>query len=65
MAFTRFCRAVHDGREIELYGTGEQVRDFTYVDDVVEANLQVGTADIGSVPAGSGASTSQAARRPR
>jgi UDP-glucuronate 4-epimerase len=53
MAFTRFCRAVSDGREIEVYGTGEQVRDFTYVDDVVEANLQVGTADIGSVPAGS------------
>ena len=26
---------------IELYGTGEQVRDFTYVDDVVEANLRV------------------------
>jgi hypothetical protein len=53
MAFTRFCRAVSDGREIEVYGTGEQVRDFTYVDDVVEANLQVGTADVGSVPAGS------------
>ncbi len=53
MAFTRFCRAVSDGREIEVYGTGEQVRDFTYVDDVVEANVQVGTADIGSVPAGS------------
>jgi len=53
MAFTRFCRAVSDGREIEVYGTGEQVRDFTYVDDVVEANLQVGTADIGAVPAGS------------
>ena len=47
MAFTRFCRAVSDGRQIEVYGTGEQVRDFTYVDDVVEANLQVGTADIG------------------
>jgi UDP-glucuronate 4-epimerase len=41
MAFTRFCRAVHEGRQIELYGTGEQVRDFTYVDDVVEANLRV------------------------
>ena len=53
MAFTRFCRAVGDGREIEVYGSGEQVRDFTFVDDVVEANLQVGTADIGAVPAGS------------
>jgi nucleoside-diphosphate-sugar epimerase len=53
MAFTRFCRAVHDDREIELYGTGEQVRDFTYVDDVVEANLRVGLADVEHVPAGS------------
>ena len=53
MAFTRFCRAVHADREIELYGTGEQVRDFTYVDDVVEANLRVGLADVGQVPAGS------------
>ena len=53
MAFTRFCQAVRDGREIEVYGTGEQVRDFTFVDDVVEANLQVGTADIDAVPAGS------------
>jgi nucleoside-diphosphate-sugar epimerase len=51
MAFTRFCRAVHEGRQIELYGTGEQVRDFTYVDDVVAANLAVASADAG-VPAG-------------
>jgi UDP-glucuronate 4-epimerase len=52
MAFTRFCRAVHDGRPIELYGTGEQVRDFTYVDDVVEANLRVGAADQAQVAPG-------------
>jgi nucleoside-diphosphate-sugar epimerase len=45
MAFTRFCRAVDEGREIELYGDGEQVRDFTYVGDVVEANLRVADAD--------------------
>jgi nucleoside-diphosphate-sugar epimerase len=49
MAFTRFCKAVQTGGHIELYGTGEQVRDFTYVDDVVEANLRVAEADI---PAG-------------
>ena len=40
MAFPRFCHAVRDGREIEIYGDGEQVRDFTYVDDVVEANVR-------------------------
>jgi nucleoside-diphosphate-sugar epimerase len=52
MAFTRFCTALRDGREIELYGTGEQVRDFTYVDDVVEANLRVAQADAAAVPPG-------------
>jgi UDP-glucuronate 4-epimerase len=52
MAFTRFCRWVHAGSPIQLYGTGEQIRDFTYVDDVVEANLRVGDADTTQVPAG-------------
>jgi nucleoside-diphosphate-sugar epimerase len=49
MAFTRFCSAVRDGAEIPVFGTGDQVRDFTYVDDVVEANTRVATADV---PAG-------------
>src|SRR4051794_2589774 len=52
MAFTRFCQAVHQDREIELYGSGEQVRDFTYVDDVVEANLRVASAGVADLPAG-------------
>jgi UDP-glucuronate 4-epimerase len=39
MAFTRFTRAAVRGEDIEVFGTGEQVRDFTYVDDVVEANI--------------------------
>ncbi|TQM43118.1 NAD-dependent epimerase/dehydratase family protein [Pseudonocardia cypriaca] len=49
MAFTRFCTSVRDGDEIPVFGTGQQVRDFTYVDDVVAANLRVATADV---PAG-------------
>ncbi|MBI4229070.1 MAG: NAD-dependent epimerase/dehydratase family protein [Deltaproteobacteria bacterium] len=39
MAFHRFISAILHGREIEIYGTGEQTRDFTYIDDTVEANL--------------------------
>jgi UDP-glucose 4-epimerase len=35
MAFTRFCKAILEGEAIEIYGDGEQVRDFTYIDDVV------------------------------
>ena len=50
MAFNRFIRAALAGEAIEIYGTGEQVRDFTFVDDVVDANLR---AAAGDVPAGS------------
>jgi len=38
-AIPRFVRAMLDGGEITLYGDGEQTRDFTYVANVVEANL--------------------------
>ncbi|MDT5066238.1 MAG: hypothetical protein QOK02_2393 [Mycobacterium sp.] len=46
MAFTRFAQAALRGDEIEVYGSGEQVRDFTYVEDVVEANLLAATRDV-------------------
>ncbi len=39
MAFTRFVRAAVRDEVITIYGTGEQIRDFTYVDDVVAANI--------------------------
>ncbi len=39
MAFHRFIRAALSGDEITLYGDGEQSRDFTYVDDIVQANI--------------------------
>jgi nucleoside-diphosphate-sugar epimerase len=40
MAFHRFISAILDEREIEIYGSGEQTRDFTYIDDAVEANVR-------------------------
>ena len=39
MAFHKFVHAGLRGRPIEVYGDGHQTRDFTYVDDAVEANL--------------------------
>ncbi|MFC1967372.1 NAD-dependent epimerase/dehydratase family protein [Chloroflexota bacterium] len=39
MAINMFVRAVSDGGEITVYGDGEQTRDFTYVSDIVDANL--------------------------
>ena len=39
MAFHRFLRATLRNEPIVLYGDGEQTRDFTFVSDVVDANL--------------------------
>ena len=39
MGFDRFLRAAIGGRPIAVYGDGEQTRDFTFVDDIVSANL--------------------------
>ncbi|MFF2027106.1 NAD-dependent epimerase/dehydratase family protein [Rhodococcus koreensis] len=46
MAFTRFFRAVLQGESIEVYGTGDQIRDFTYIDDIVEANVAAALSDV-------------------
>lgn len=37
MALFKFVEAIESGRPIEIYGNGEMERDFTYVDDLVEA----------------------------
>ena len=42
MAFNRFIRAGLSGQPITLYGDGEQTRDFTFVKDIVAANLAAG-----------------------
>lgn len=39
MAFHKFIRAILQGNQIVVYGDGEQSRDFTYVSDIVAANL--------------------------
>ncbi|MCW5574124.1 MAG: NAD-dependent epimerase/dehydratase family protein, partial [Steroidobacteraceae bacterium] len=36
MAYFLFARAILEGRPIRLFGKGELLRDFTYVDDIVE-----------------------------
>ncbi len=50
MAFHRWCRAALRGDELPLFGTGEQTRDFSFIDDIVEANVRAATADcVGAV----------------
>ena len=39
MAFHKFFLAVRNGRPITVFGSGRQTRDFTFVDDIVAANV--------------------------
>ena len=39
MGFNRFIRFALSGQSLPIYGNGEQTRDFTYVSDIVEANV--------------------------
>jgi len=39
MAFHRFFKAILLNKPITIYGDGKQTRDFTYVDDIIEANI--------------------------
>jgi len=46
MATHRLIEASLGGPPFPLYGDGAQVRDFTYVGDIVAANLAAATADV-------------------
>jgi len=39
MGFHKFLRAAIEGTPIAVYGDGEQTRDFTFVEDIVSANI--------------------------
>jgi UDP-glucose 4-epimerase len=40
-----FIRLAVEGREIQVFGDGSQIRDFVYVDDAVDAFLRAGASD--------------------
>lgn len=42
----KFIKAFIENKPITVYGDGEQSRDFTYVDDVVEANILAANAPV-------------------
>jgi len=46
MGFSRFFAAIDAGQPIPIYGTGDQVRDFTYVGDVVAATIAAATSPL-------------------
>lgn len=39
MAFHRFLKAIAENKPIPVFGDGQQTRDFTYVDDIIQANI--------------------------
>lgn len=39
MGINKFVKAVLNGDEIRVFGDGSQTRDFTFIDDIVQANL--------------------------
>jgi len=41
MAYFKFARAILSGEPIDVYNNGDMLRDFTYIDDVVEGILRV------------------------
>jgi UDP-glucose 4-epimerase len=46
MAFARFMQALTGGEPIEVYGDGEQTREFTYISDAVEGTIKAAAADV-------------------
>ena len=49
MGFHRFIEAILDGRALEMYGDGLQTREFTFVHDIVEANLRAAADGVDGV----------------
>lgn len=63
MAFNRFLKGALRGNEITLYDDGEQTRDFTYVSDIVAANVAAaergGGGEVFNIGGGSEVSVNQ------
>ncbi len=46
MAIHKFVKAILNGDEITVFGDGTQTRDFTFVDDMTEANIMAANNEI-------------------
>jgi nucleoside-diphosphate-sugar epimerase len=46
MAFHLFMERIVDDQEIEIYGDGEQTREFTYISDAVDGTVKAASADV-------------------
>ena len=41
MAYYRFTESILNGRTIDVFNDGKMMRDFTYIDDIIEGVLGV------------------------
>ncbi|MFH1561897.1 MAG: GDP-mannose 4,6-dehydratase [Nitrospirota bacterium] len=46
MAFHKFISAILQDKEIQIYGEGNQTRDFTFIRDIVEATFAASQIDV-------------------
>lgn len=46
MGFMKFIDSILNGKEINVYGDGEQTRDFTFISDAIEATITAANADL-------------------
>lgn len=46
MGIHKFVHSIVEGKEIVIFGDGSQTRDFTYIDDVVQANILAAKIDV-------------------
>ena len=41
MAYYKFAKAIYEGSAIDVFNNGDMMRDFTYIDDIVEAMVRL------------------------
>jgi len=54
LAIHIFTRAALDNKPLEIFGDGQKTRDFTYIDDVVDANMKAIQKGVGEYNIGGG-----------
>lgn len=63
MALYRFTSAILEGRPIDIYNEGQMVRDFTYIDDIVEGIVRIADRPAAADPAWDAAKPDPASSR--
>ncbi|WP_306027425.1 NAD-dependent epimerase [Stappia sp. MMSF_3263] len=63
MALYKFTSAILEGRPIDIYNNGEMLRDFTYVDDIVEGIVRIAERPARGNPDWNGAEPDPATSR--